>query len=157
MTRDTTIATRAKTSVNSVGGSEFGVNRNHDGGPFNTPAEKNILHLVSSGSSFYSAAFDLAEARKIRDAITEVILDAEQIIEDAKPKPLTVAELDLKAVGTKVYALGISPDDEGTVWMRVHGGSWVVIEDGGRTHRLGDFYDADILDGVVVLNAEEVN
>lgn len=157
MTRDTTIATRAKVTVNSTENETLSVNRNHEGGPYNGSAEKDILHLVFRGNDYYSASFDLAEARQIRDAITEVILDAEQIIADARPKPLNADELNELERGTKVYALGLSPTDEGTVWIRVRGGDWAVIEDGGRTHRLGEIYASFILDGLVVLNAEEVN
>lgn len=110
----------------------------------------------SKRSGFYDT-YGIEAARELHKNIGIVLAELDEITESAKPKPATAAELTRAVMGTKAYALGLSPADEGTVWLRVRGGAWAVIEDGGRTHRIGDLYESGILEGLVVLNPEEVN
>lgn len=118
MTKEFTYSSRSKATVTTNGGESIAVIRNHEG--VYEPASKDILFLNPELSK--SMSFDLDQAKRLYYAIGEVIADAEQIIEDAKPDLLDEAELLALERGTIVKFPEGAENTDGyadTKWMRL--------------------------------------
>lgn len=95
----------------------------------NTTVESNFataalwLNRSGEGSGYYDI-YGLDEARKLYEAIGEVLADYDQMIEDAKPKLLTDSELLALKRGTIVeFPEGSGDSYAGTKWMRLGWGN----------------------------------
>lgn len=151
MTRDINIGTRNKNNVVSYTGRVIEVARNHEAGTYTSGPTTRILSLYMNGE--FNETFDLDQAIALRDAITEVILDAEQIIEDAKPKTLDSEQLLGLKTGSIVYADGSSSSIGAyREFVKTSEGNFVKIKGDSM---VGQVYDSFNIAGFVYMKEDK--
>ena len=140
--------TKATSIPLAFGGGTLHVSRNHEGE--NGSIEErvsDILYISPSASSSFTMSLDAAI--QLRDAINEVILDAEQIVENAKPKPLTAEELGSLPTGAEVH-------ENERRYIKTDSGQFVKIDNGTGSpyFPVGTLYTIDELAGFAYIDEE---
>lgn len=153
MTREIKTTNRRKDEIETSQG-KLTVGRNHEGGEYNS-VEDTILYMYDYSRT---VTIGLAEAKRLHAAIGEVIADAEQIIEDAKPKLLTDSELLALKRGTIVeFPEGSGNSYAGTKWMRLgwggDGNDFVKL----NTELVGSMNSAWALRDKLIVSTKEEN
>lgn len=141
MAREIKTTNRRKDEIETSQG-KLTVGRNHEGGEYNS-VEDTILYMYDYSRT---VTIGLAEAKRLHAAIGEVIADAEQIIEDAKPKALTTAELDALALGARV---SIDTRGDYREFLKTEKGDFVKVIGGTNRWAEGYVYTSAALSGIV--------
>lgn len=147
MTREINSFTRGKADIETSQG-RLTVGRNHEGGDYNS-VEDTILYMYDYSRTM---TIGLAEAKRLYYAIGEVIADAEQMIEEAKPKVLTEAELDDLKMGDRVFV-----EDEHAGYrefLKTANDDFVKVISAVNSWAIGQVYSSSALHGIVYKKEE---
>lgn len=116
----------------------------------NLPKSALWLNRAGDGNGYYDV-YGIDEARELYNAIGEVLADYDQMIEEAKPKKLTTAELDDLKTGARVFV----EDERGyREFIKTERRDFVKVIGGASNWSEGYVYSSSALHGNVYKKEE---